>query len=231
MKPSFNKTFGTAAPKKFDTFSTNVINSVKRNKKIDLYRIPKQLQEIGDEYIAIEQKEIMNKLSRRLAETLVNLNQGQLAGIIYSFLIKFNKSNNTAKEEFATNALIIAKRLHDPIHIMARANDLKEIYKYTKPNSDLHLRVLYDEKRALNDIINNYEGATKRYNTQTTTMKPRENYIEKLAAIKLEIGEVLYEREDFNGAKIELQEALRIYKEIGEGPNSERIKALLDKIN
>ena len=57
-------------------------------------------------------------------------------------------------EEFATNALKIAKRLNDPVGIMARANDLREVYKVFPPKNDKFMSILYDEKHALNKISN-----------------------------------------------------------------------------
>ena len=41
-------------------------------------------------------------------------------------MIRLNPKHTTVVEQVATNALAIAKRLNDPVHIMARANDLKK---------------------------------------------------------------------------------------------------------
>ena len=215
------------ATKRFEDFSSIILNRVKSNKTVNPIQFTNDLREIGDKFIAQEQKPIMNKKSKWLAETLVGLKNLKLAGRVYSYLIKFNKGNNKMVEEFAQNGLIIAKRLSDPVHIMARANDLKEIYKYTKPASDKHLRVLYDEKRALSDIVKNYESAKKRNVAISIDLRQIECYEEKLAAIKVEIAEVLIKREDFSSAKIELKEALAMYEKIGEGPNSEKIQNIL----
>ena len=218
------------AKQKFETFSYNTLQRTKEKKVINPLVFSNQLREMGDYFVNKEQKEDLNKYSRRFAETLVSQKSLELAGRVYSFLIKFNKGNRKAVEEFATNALIIAKRLHDPVHIMARANDLKEIYKYTKPASDKHMKVLYDEKRALSDIIKNYSGAQKRNVSIAREMRPVESYEEKLAAIKVEIAEMLIKREDFPNAIIELKEALIMYKKFGEGPNTEKIKNILAKL-
>ena len=214
----------------FDNFSSIILNRVKTNKVVNPVQFTNDLRDFGDKFIAQEQKQVMNRKSKWLAETLVGLKNLNLAGRVYSYLIKFNKGNNKMIEEFAQNGLIIAKRLSDPLHIMARANDLKEIYKYTKPASDKHLRVLYDEKRALSDIVKDYEGARKRNVATTRDLRPVDSYEEKLAAIKVEIAEVLIKREDFTNAKIELKEALAMYEKIGEGPNSEKIRNILKNL-
>jgi hypothetical protein len=218
------------AKQKFETFSYNTLQRTKEKKVINPLAFSNQLREMGDYFVNKEQKEDLNKYSRRFAETLVSQKSLELAGRVYSFLIKFNKGNRKAVEEFATNALIIAKRLHDPVHIMARANDLKEIYKYTQLGSDKHMRVLFDEKKALNTIIKDYEGAKKRYVSLYTEMKPVERYEEKLAAVKIEIAEALIRRDENGAAKIELKEALEMYEKIGEGPNSEKARNLLKKL-
>ena len=59
---------------------------------------------------------------------------------MYSLLLRINPKNSPIIEQIARNALLIAKRLHDPVHIMARANDLKEIYKITENGSKKHLK-------------------------------------------------------------------------------------------
>lgn len=218
------------AKQKFETFSQNVILRTKEKKVINPLTFSNQLREMGDYFVNKEQKEDLNRYSKRFAETLVSEKCLELAGRVYSFLIKFNKGNKKYVEEFATNALIIAKRLHDPVHIMARANDLKEIYKYTQPFGDKHMKALFDEKRALNTIIKDYEGAKKRYVSLHTEMKPVERYEEKLAAIKVEIAEALIKREDTGAAKIELKEALEMYEKLGKGPNSEKAENILKNL-
>ena len=218
------------AKQKFETFSQNVILRTKEKRVVNPLTFSNQLREMGDYFVSNQQEENLNRYSKNLAETLVSQKSLELAGRVYSFLIKFNKGNKKYIEEFATNALIIAKRLHDPVHIMARANDLKEIYKYTQLGSDKHMRVLFDEKKALNTIIKDYEGAKKRYVSLYTEMKPVERYEEKLAAVKIEIAEALIKRNEIGAAKIELREALQMYEKIGEGPNSEKAENILKKL-
>lgn len=220
-----------ATPKqRFEAFSQNVLKMTGQASKINPLGFSNQLREIGDVFVAENQKEMMNKCSQRLAETLVSQKCMALAGRVYSYLIKFNKGNRDVVEKCATNGLIIAKRAHDAVHIMARANDLKEIYRYTQPNSDKHLSVLFDEKKALNSIVKDYESAKRRYVSAHTEMKPVERYEEQLAAIKVEIAEVLIKRKEPGAAKVELRGALEIYERIGKGANSEKAENILRKL-
>lgn len=216
--------------KQFGVFSENAIRAVQRNQNIDAYKFSSTLQKMGDSFVAVGQQEVMNKGAKRLAETLASLKNDRLAGMVYSFLIKFNAGNEVAIEEFATNGLKIAKRLHDPIHIMARANDLKILYGRKTSNQEKLLKVLFEEKRALNDIVNDYEGVQKRFCSLTRQMRPRENYEEKLAAIKLDIAEILVAKNDNHQAIVELKEALAIYERIGKGKNSEKIEKMLSEL-
>lgn len=208
-----------------EAFSTHVVKAVKRNQKLNPQDFSDRLKAIGDVFVKQDQIASMNKGSKTLAERLVSMNNLQFAGRVYSFLIKLNKGNDKAVEEYATNALAIAKRLHDPIHVMARTNDLKEIYK--KAPNDKYLSLLFEEKRALNLIIKDYARVKQQFETSRTKMKPVENYEAKLAAIKLEIAEICLSKGDKHSAKNELREALAIYQKLGTGPNSEKIEKLL----
>jgi tetratricopeptide (TPR) repeat protein len=214
---------------RFEVFSQNVLAKSSKTTTNPI-KFSNELREIGDLFVNENQKEGMNKCSKRLAESLVNQKCIELAGRVYSYLIKFNKGNREAIEDFATRGLIIAKRMHDPVHTMARANDLKEVYKHTQFGSDKHLSVLFDEKKALNAIIKNYESAKRRYVSIHTEMKPIERYEEQLAGIKIEIAEILVKRKEFGAAKIELKEALEIYEKYGKGANSEKAENILKKL-
>lgn len=197
----------TANPNKsFDTFSQQVLKNSRKGQAPMLKDFTKSLSSFSDSFNT--NKDAMNKKSKKFAEMLVGQNNDNLASIVYSFLIKLNQGNAALIEEFATNALKIAKRLKDSLHIMARANDLREIYKITSPKSDKFINVLFDEKRALKDIINNYEKLQK----QNKNLKPKENYQILLADVKLDIGKY---HPDKNIAKQELADAKNSYDLLG----------------
>ena len=157
----------------FDIFSQKVTKSIKKKEKVDASTFSCELMGIGDVFEKQGKKPVMNKMAQRLAETLVNMGDSNLSGIIYSFLIKFNKDNAKIAEQIALNALAIANRQKDSIHIMARSYDLKEIYKQTEYGSEKHLKALYGEKRALKDIVTNYDNVIKKYRTVTREAKPK----------------------------------------------------------
>ncbi len=217
--------------KTFNSFSSEVIKTLKKKKELNYTEFSYKLKELGDVFIKNEEKDLMNSFSVRFAETLVGMKQYDLAGRVYSYLIKLNKGDSMTVESLATNALIIAKRQRDYVHVMARANDLKEIYKSIVPNTDKHLRALYDEKRALSAIVKEYEIIKNKKRNYKKQLKPKLNYEKKLAAIRFEIAKVLLSKKEYNAAKNELFEALEIYKSIGEGENSREIMKLIQELN
>ena len=91
----------------FDIFSQKVTKSIKKKEKVDASTFSCELMGIGDVFEKQGKKPVMNKMAQRLAETLVNMGDSNLSGIIYSFLIKFNKDNAKIAEQIALNALAI----------------------------------------------------------------------------------------------------------------------------
>lgn len=181
--------------KAFDIFSGKVTKSAWKKKQIDPHTFSDELYNIGDLFEKQNKKSEINRPAKKLAETLVALGNNNLAGIIYSFLIKCNQNDTKFVEEIATNALAIAKRLKDPVHIMARSHDLKEIYRITDYGSPKHLKILYDERRALNEICTNYKNTKQQYNTLSRGMKPIETYQTMLAIVRVEIAEIIKTKE------------------------------------
>lgn len=207
----------------------NITKKLKRKDNIDIKNFSCQLHDIGDAFVTRNEIESLNKHGKRFAETLVALGDNNLAGIVYSLIIRLNPKHTTIVEQVATNALAIAKRFNDPIHIMARANDLKEIYKISQYGSKKHLQILQTEKRALNEICTNYEGVKKRYKTLKREMRPVEAYELKLAAIKFEIAEIL-QKTTPNEAIQELNSALEILQKHGKGSLTKKITNLLAEL-
>lgn len=201
--------------KSFEVFSQQVLKGAKKGQKTNLKDFTHNLTSFTDSFEA--NKDVMNKKSKKFAEALVGLNKDNMASIVYSFLIKLNRGNLKMVEEFATNALKIAKRLKDPVHIMARANDLREVYKITPPKDDRFMTVLFEEKRALKDIVKNYDSLQ----AKNKNLKPKDNYRTLLADVQYDIG---IRHKDKNVSNQELTEARAMYKELGLTEKAELIK-------
>lgn len=207
-------------PKKFDVFSQRIIKGVQRGQQVKLQDFTKELDSFDDCFEA--NKEILNKKSRALAEMLVSSNKDNLAGAVYGFLIKHNEGNVKLVESFSTNALKIAKRLNDPVQIVARADDLRGVYKVFPPENEKFIGVLYDEKRALNKIVTNYDVVKK----ANKNIASKEDYQLLLADVKVDIGT---RHKDVKLAKQELVEARDIYAQHGLIEKVDRLNGLLNK--
>ena len=200
--------------KSFDVFSQQVIKRVRRGQDVKVNDFTKELTSFEDCFEA--NKVVLNKKSKQLAQTLVASNKDSLAGVVYEFLIKNNEGNIRLVEEFATSALKIAKRMNNPVQIMTRANDLREVYKIFPPKNERFISVLYDEKHALNKIINNYDSLTK----QNKGLKTKKEYQILLADVKYDIG---MRHTDKNLAQQELVEAKKMYEELGQVDKANKI--------
>ena len=206
-----------------------VTNGIKQKQSIDDISFYAELHAIGDSFTRQNQLTEMNKSSKRFAELLVSLGNGKLAGIIYSFLIKLNYNNPELVEQLATNGLAIAKRFNDPVHKMARAENLVKIYEKTQFGQTKHIQMLYTEKRALVQICKDYDKANNKFQTITRKMKPFENYEKMLSAIKIKIAELIMNDKPKDAIR-ELKEAKEIISKYGTGANLKKINNLLNKL-
>lgn len=175
----------------FQYLSKKVISSSKKKEQVDPSSFYAMLTSIGDKFEKNSQRELMNKNSKRLAEQLVSFGNGTLAGIIYSFLIKLNCRKTEVLEQLAYNALAVAKRFHDPVHIMARCEDLNKVLVQKDSKSPQRLKILFEEKRALSDICKNYDKIENRYKTITRKLKPVDVYENMLCNVKIRIAKYL----------------------------------------
>ena len=201
--------------KSFEAFSEQFIKKIKRGQNSSSSEFTKSLSSFSDCFET--NRDAMNKKSKKFAEALVGLKKDNLAGIVYSFLIKINHGNSRLVEDFATNALKIAIRTKDSFHIMARANDLREIYQVVPPETERFIKILYDEKHALNDIIKNYD----KFQNEYKNLKPKENYQILLADVNFDIGK---RHKDKNISKEAFLDAKSIYESFGLDEKAKRVE-------
>ncbi|MCM1338566.1 MAG: hypothetical protein NC191_02715 [Muribaculaceae bacterium] len=213
----------------FRTFRTGVSNTVQNNRPINYKAFSCELNDICEVFEKEHRQKELNRVAMRFAESLVGLGNQSLAGIVYSVLIKLNQNNPEIVEQLAIKALAIAKRQHDPIHTMARANDLKRIYKVAAPGSEKHLKALYTAKRALVDICSNYEKVKLRYQSVSTKMKPLEKYEIMLASIRVEISKAIKSKTP-QLAESELTSARETFLKLNHGDRVEEIDKLLSSL-
>ncbi len=182
----------------FEIFRKEVLNIAQRKERIDIPSFYAKLAAIAENFGLKNKTTEITRCGQKLAEMLVGVDNGNLAGIIYSLLIKMNANNSKKIETLAVNGLAIAKRAHDPVHVMARSEDLRKIYSITEPQSDRLIKVLYDEKRALSNICKNYDSAKNRFQHISKEMKPIESYQAMLMHIKIQLAKLIKTKEPNN---------------------------------
>lgn len=139
-----------------------------------------------------ERENLLNNCLIALADKMVDAKQDNLAGIIYSFLIKFNNDNNPILlKQLIPKALEIAKIQKDSIHVAARAGELCQIYKTYDIHGANYLSCLALRKKALNDICSNYDTVGKRFRTISRQINEKDTYLELLIKTKYDIANEL----------------------------------------
>lgn len=209
IKIKFSPTEFKNPIKAFDNFSKRVTIYSQQKREIEPKSFYAGLSGIREGFESQNQKDLMNRKSKNLAEVLVSLGNGKLAGIIYSLLIKMNLNKPKVIEQLAYNGLAIAKRFNDHVHIMARCEDLSKVLT----DEAQKLKILKEEKKALKYICKNYDGAQNRFQTISREMKPLKNYKLMLVSVKLRIAK-LVKGSDPNHAINELTEAKTILEEV-----------------
>ena len=215
----------------YKIFNNNVRRFVGEKQAIDSSSFIGNFVEITDSFESMKKTDEINRISRSLIEFLVNQKQGELASIAYSVLIKLNKNNPKVLETLATNALAIAKRSHDPVHIAARAFNLSKLYEKTERGSEKHVKYLRIANSALKDICKNYsKSMDTRYHKVSRGLKPVENYEIKLCETKIWLAQYTRFNEPDN-ARYELGQAKLLLKKNKNNCNTETIDLMQRRIN
>ena len=230
-KIQFNPKFIYKNPHKaYGEFKQAVVTNINKSQQINCDSFYAEFKTFADAFGKRKKIQELNAISRSLIEFLVNKNQDHLASIAYSALIKMNENNPKAVEELALKALAIATRFNDPVHKMARANDLINIYSKSERGSDRHVKYLRIANRALMDICKNYDRTIKlRFRSISRDVKPLENYELLLCDTKLKIAKYTAENE-LSNAKYELEEAKKLYEKNKNCSIEESIKILAERI-
>ena len=189
----------------------------------------KQEQFSCDLYIAAkkcntpEKENLLNNCLIALADKMIDAKQDNLAGIIYSFLIKFNKDNPILLKQLVPKALEIAKMQKDSVHVAARTGELCNIYKAYEIHGTNYLACLALRKKALNHICSNYNTVGKKFRTVSRQMNKKDTYLELLIRTKCDIAnELIYINKQ--EARKELLSAYRDFQKLSENYRTENEK-------
>lgn len=137
------------------------------------------------------EERLLNNFLITLAEKMKKIKLYELVGIIYSFLIKFNKDDISMLNQILPKALEYAKLQNDSVHISARCRDLCKIYRECDIHGNAYLAILKQRRYALENICENYDSAKQRFQTVSTEIRPKDKYIEQLISTRCEIADEL----------------------------------------
>lgn len=184
---------------------------------------------IQKQFLIAKQKDMFCKEADLLARDLVKDEKIDFAGIVLSALCKLTQFIPDQLEKYATKGLRVAEMNNDPIHMMARLNDLRNLY-FRKPDK-LHqyLGVLHKQEQCLKEIIGNYCGALESFHTVQRHPAPKKDYELMLAHIQTEISKIT-KRKHPQEAKERLIEARQTFEKRGYHKNIDYIDMLLNEI-
>ncbi len=181
------------------------------------------------QYLAAKQKDSFCSEAEILAGRMLEAQNNDFAGIILSNLCKITQYIPELLEGFAKKGFIVAKANRDPVHMMARLNDLRKIY-YRRPDKLYqYIQVLYKQEKCLKELTRNYDRAVSSYQTVSRQAAPKRDYELMLAHVQTEIGKIT-KRKHPHDAETKLLSARETFEKRGYRQNVEYIDMLLDEI-
>lgn len=134
----------------------------------------------------------------------------ELPGIIYSAMCKLTEYFPHQLEYFAKKGYQVAERNGDYIHMMARLNDLHNVYRNNPNKLMQYIDVLYGQERCLKELCYNYDNAISTFRSVTRQPAPRESYYLILANTQTELAKLI-RRKHPDQAERKLLSARNIY--------------------
>ena len=175
----------------------------------------KHLCQLGSSYRKNQLTEdIFSREADMLADELFELNKFDFVSIIMSKLCKINRYRIDALEFFAKKGLSIAEIQGDYVHMVARLNDLRNIYFNNPAYKNEYIHVLRKEENYLKIITQSYDDAKKSFGTCGHKMAPLETYELMLAQIQADLAKYIKNCNP-QEAKKKLTSALRLFNKHG----------------
>ena len=115
----------------------------------------------------------------------------------------------------------------ESVDILARRYELTLFYRSSEPGSSKHLHSLYEQESILKEILRDYRGACRSYNTIKRPVKPIETFEFMLSSTEMEIAKIVMDKYPLQAIE-RLERASIRMKRFGEGTMIERIKGLED---
>lgn len=192
-------------------------NPFNNHNRIEPKTLSSDLYIIGKQCNTTQLKDFLTNTFIKIAERMSDANQDNLAGIIYSYLVKINTDNFPVQEAVALKALKIAQKQKDSVHIASRANELADIYKFISKEN--YLKYLKVKRNALKDVCTNYETAGNRFRTISREYNSKDVYVLTLIRTEIDIAKTLMH----DKPEVAKRELLNIYKKACDSHGEYRI--------
>lgn len=192
-------------------------NPFNNHNRIEPKTLSSDLHIIGKQCNTTQLKDFLTNTFIKIAERMSDANQDNLAGIIYSYLLKINTDNFPVQEAVALKALKIAQKQKDSVHIASRANELADIYKFISKEN--YLKYLKVKRNALKDVCTNYETAGNRFRTISREYNSKDVYVLTLIRTEIDIAKTLMH----DKPEVAKRELLNIYQKACDSHGEYRI--------
>lgn len=210
----------------FERFSSFVLDN---QSQITPRVFAEEFGKIQRHYMIEKQRDVFCSEADGLAAKLVEQKNNDFAGIIMSALCKLTEFMPNQLEKFAKKGYEIAKANGDPVHMMARLNDLRKVY-YRRPEKLYqYIQVLYKQEKCLKELTNHYETLSETHKTVTRRLAPKKDYEQMLAHVQTEIGKLTKKKHPLD-AQSKLLSARAVFDARGNKQNVEYIDMLLREI-
>lgn len=196
----------------------------RQGKNINPRNLACDLYDIGEKSKTPEREPILNNCLISLAEKMMNLKQDNLAGVVYSFLIKFNKDNPIQLKQILPKALECAEKHNDSVHVAARCDDINKIYQYYEIHGQNYLDCLNLRKQSLEKICSDYDSVKNKYRTISRKLNSRDKYVDLLIRTKVDIANELGLLNQKSDARKELLSAYKDFDKFSDGYKAQNEK-------
>ena len=195
----------------FKTFAENIIKIPAMSSDLFIASIKTKEQELA-------KAGMLSKLSDKfydLAQTLFANGKMGLATIVCSRLIKFPNITFEQKEKYIKTGLEFSEMQGDKMHVLARLEDLHQLYDEKGCDTQKVLKVMIKEERVLKDIVADFDCAVENFKTPYSKEKNVKNYEDLLATLQVDIAKIL-ERRKPKKAEQRLRDAMQTFKKLGD---------------
>ncbi len=223
-------------PQKLITqFSTNSIMQkfsvfvLDKQQQISPRTFAEEFGKIQKIYLKDKQRDLFCAEADAFAGRLVQTENHDFAGIIMSALCKLTEWMPEKLESFALKGYEIARANGDPVHMMARLNNLRKIYQGDYNRLYDYVQVLYKQEKCLKELTNHYDTLVNSFRSVTRTLAPKTDYENMLAYVQTEIGKLTRKKHP-NDAQAKLLNAREIFEKRGNTQSVGYIDMLLSKI-